>query len=254
VVLPQLVGCWDYAGFVSKVTELAARHPLARRRAGWVGGSPLEVLRLTCPAGPRLRVVVTAGVHGVEPSGPAAALMLVERWLQDPASYRGLELTVLPLVNPVGFRRQTRGNGGQIDLNRSFTDAPAVPLEVRLLRGILRKGGFHLGIDLHASRSVGERGVFALHRGSADLLLPAMRRFAEKHPILRESTDLYALEGDGVLRSDNVGTIKDYLHQHGARWATTIEVPAAWTYERQVQASVDVVETLVETARDSLAR
>ncbi len=251
----RVVGCWDYPGLTRQLGHLAGLPGIEAQRLGWVNGAPLDVLRLVCPhhgTKPRLRVVVSAGVHGVEPAGPAAALLVLGQLLDSPERSHGLDLTVLPLVNPVGYRAQTRGNGQQVDLNRSFFDHDTVPPEVRLVRAVLAHAPYDLGIDLHASRSVGERGVFALHRNSGDLLKPAMQRFGARHPILRESTDQYRLEADGVLKSQNVGTIKDYLLDHGTRWAMTIETPAAWDYERQVQASTDIVHTLIETARDLL--
>jgi hypothetical protein len=212
----------DLAAFERRVGTLALHSTVAARRLGWVAGWPLHALRLPALRTPRLRVVVTAGVHGIEPAGPAAVLLFLEQLLAAPLRHEGVEVTALPLVNPVGYHARTRGNAERIDLNRSFGLPSGAPREVELVRAGLAAERFDLGIDLHSSRSSGERGWFALHRGSLELLAPAMRRFGEAFPILCEGTDRYVLESPGVLRSSNQGTLKDFLADNGARWAVTI--------------------------------
>jgi hypothetical protein len=246
-----IVGCYDYSALALRICRLAQRPEVSVTRLGASDGWPLDVLQLrTRGAGRRpLRVLVSAGVHGIEPSGPGAALLAMERLLADQDRFTNLELTVLPLVNPVGYRARRRGNADNLDLNRWFFDVADVPVEVMLTRPVLGGCRFDLGIDLHASRSVGERGFFALHRSAAVVLGPAMHRLRERYPILSESTNRYTLEAPGVLRSENTGTVKDYLALSGTRWAMTIEAPAVWPYERQVLGSADLVLELVEEAR-----
>jgi len=238
----------DLAAFERRVGTLAMHPSVATRRLGWVAGWPLHAVRLSARGTPRLRVVVTAGVHGIEPAGPAAVLLFLEQFLATPLRHEGVEVTALPLVNPVGYHARTRGNAERIDLNRSFGTGSGAPREVELVRAGLAGERFDLGIDLHSSRSSGERGWFALHRGSLELLAPAMRRFGQSFPILCEGTDRYVLESPGVLRSSNQGTLKDFLADQGARWAVTIEAPAAMPYRTQVLGSAEVVHALVETA------
>ncbi len=246
-----ILGCHDYGGFAERLLRLRERAGLTVRRLGMSDGGPLDVIRLsTARSGRRaLRVLLSAGVHGIEPSGPGAALLAVSRLLAAPERYPDVELTVLPLVNPAGYRAQRRGNGDGLDLNRHFVDDDEVPHEVLLSRAVLAGGPFDLGIDLHASRSVGERGFFALHREATAVLVPAMRNFGERYPILRESTGRYILESPGVLRSENRGTVKDYLADKGTRWSMTIEAPAVWPYERQVEGNAEIVLKLIEAAQ-----
>lgn len=248
----QLVGCYDHASLSRLIHTLSLWPRINMRRLGYVNGNPVASLRIrdtTCKHRP-LRVLVTAGVHGVEPAGPAAALLFMQHLLADPTLHKNLDVTVLPLVNPTGYLRRVRGNQDGIDLNRRFANGPFVPREVAIARRVLKKTPFDLGIDLHASRSVGERGFFALHNNAGDLLRPAMQRFSARHAILRESTDQYRLEAEGVLRSQNNGTLKDYLESQGTRWAMTIEAPAVWPYEKQVIGSAEMVHTLIETAKE----
>jgi len=65
---------------------------------------------------PPLRLYFSAGIHGDEPAGPLALLRLVE---QD-AWPRGVELWVVPCLNPTGFVLHRRENAAGADLNRDY--------------------------------------------------------------------------------------------------------------------------------------
>lgn len=47
-------------------------------------------------------------------------LSFLERLADEPARATGYELIVYPLCNPVGYARDTRHNGADLDLNRQF--------------------------------------------------------------------------------------------------------------------------------------
>jgi hypothetical protein len=243
----ELVPAHELHSLGRALAALCAHPRITPRILGWVGGWPLWALKVST-ASPRLRVVVTAGIHGVEPAGPAAVVLFLEELLAAPLRHEGVELLVLPLVNPVGYHSRVRGNADHVDLNRAFGAVDEVPREVALVRTALDEGPFDLGVDLHSSRSSGRRGWFSLHRGALALLGPAMRRFGERYPILGESTERYVLDAPGVLRSANRGTLKDHLADRGVRWAVTIEAPAAMAYPTQVVGSADILHTLLETA------
>ena len=65
---------------------------------------------------PKVRIYISAGIHGDEPAGPLAALRLIKenQWPVD------AELWLLPCLNPEGFILGTRENAGGIDLNRDY--------------------------------------------------------------------------------------------------------------------------------------
>ena len=244
----------DPPELVRRLEALAASPDIEMRELGRVGGWPLYALRLRARGTSRpLRVILTAGVHGVEPAGPAAVVAVVEQMIAQPELHMDLDLTTVPLVNPLGYQARVRGNGQRVDLNRAFTDALDAPPEVVLVRQVLRAAPYDVGIDLHSSRSAGQRGYFALHRDALDLLGPAFSRFGVRYPILSESTERYTVEGPGILRSSNCHTLKDYLSDRGVRWAVTIEAPAAIAYESQVYGSTEIVHLLVEVARELTA-
>lgn len=90
--------------------------------------------------------MVTAGIHGTEVAGVAAAGQLKELQIQ-----RGT-LIVVPLVNPQAYRLRKRGYPGCRDLNRAFPyrigEKPHHPLAAQLFE-LARRFRPHLCLDLH---------------------------------------------------------------------------------------------------------
>jgi protein MpaA len=116
---------------------LAGGVPPARAAAsGWrsvvigrsVEGRPIVAFEAGAPDG-RQRTLVVGCVHGDEYAGIAVADRLVDR--PPPA---GLELWVVPDLNPDGAAAGTRGNARGVDLNRN------APWRWRRLGGVFSSG------------------------------------------------------------------------------------------------------------------
>jgi len=123
----RLVVAAAVAALASAGPSLAARptrHVLGRS----VDGRPIVAYELGDPSSAR-KVLVVGCVHGNEAAGVAIANRLVA--LTPPA---GVDLWVVPSVNPDGEAAATRGNAHGVDLNRNF------PLGWRPLAGVYDSG------------------------------------------------------------------------------------------------------------------
>ncbi|MGV1048082.1 MAG: M14 family zinc carboxypeptidase [Solirubrobacterales bacterium] len=80
-----------------------------------VEGRPIVSVR-SRPAGPALKVLVVGCIHGDETAG-----MRVARRLLAGGAPRGVELWVVPTINPDGVAADSRGNAHGVDLNRNFS-------------------------------------------------------------------------------------------------------------------------------------
>ena len=89
-------------------------------------GRPIRAIEVGDPAG--TRVLVVGCIHGNEPAGIAIALRL------ERSSPRGLDLWIVPVLNPDGRAADTRGNAHGVDLNRNF------PWHWRPLGGVYESG------------------------------------------------------------------------------------------------------------------
>jgi hypothetical protein len=188
-----------------------------------------------------LRVLVTAGVHGNERVGPAAAMALVQRVLRDPELRSRVELTVLPLLTHLGSPRS--------ELNRSFGIGSADPA-VRALEGSLPSGQFDLSLDLHSS--VKADGFFLIGVGPAcDGLARRSLVGLPGELLLGRSVGPYRLRTRGYAVTDTPGTLKGFLARHGVPAAFTVEAPARLDAGQQLRGMLVVLRSLLDNAAQS---
>ena len=87
---------------------------LERRVIGTsVMGTPIEAVRLGTKGG--VVIVVVGVIHGNEAAG-----LLIADALQQSAVPKGIDLWIIPTMNPDGTALEQRGNANRVDLNRNF--------------------------------------------------------------------------------------------------------------------------------------
>ncbi len=110
---------------------------------------PLDALhRRTAHAKGHLCVV--GGIHGNEAAGVEAALQLARDLGKNPALYPGIDVLVVPLVNPAGWTHDLRHNGDNQDIARSFVQGRTQ--ESTLLKPLLARERCSILVDLHEDR------------------------------------------------------------------------------------------------------
>lgn len=107
-------------------------------------------------AGPEpWRVLLYAQQHGNEVSGKDALLFLLRDLSREPARLpRGVDLWVMPMVNPDGAEANQRRNGAGIDLNRDHV-VLSQP-ETQALHRVARRVRPHVAVDGHEYTRDGE--------------------------------------------------------------------------------------------------
>jgi protein MpaA len=80
-----------------------------------VDGRPIKAIELGDPASPR-KILVVGCIHGDETAGIPVAYALARG-----AAPAGVDLWIVPDLNPDGVAAGTRGNASGIDLNRNFS-------------------------------------------------------------------------------------------------------------------------------------
>lgn len=76
-------------------------------------GTPLEAVRYGTKGG--VVVVVVGVIHGNEAAG-----LLITDALQESSIPKGIDLWIIPSMNPDGTALDRRGNANRVDLNRNF--------------------------------------------------------------------------------------------------------------------------------------
>ena len=105
-----------------------------------------SLVKFVLGKGNRLKAMISAGIHGDEPSGVEAICSFLENNRFDNFSDEW-ELTFLPCLNPYGYEHGLREKHEGKDLNRLFKhESP--PTEVRFAKSIF-DSSYDLTIELH---------------------------------------------------------------------------------------------------------
>lgn len=223
----------DLDAIYARIEALRADPRVTVDDLGAAHGHPLHGIRLTDPGpGPKLKVLITAGVHGNEPCGPGAAMLMLEQLLAEPRRLEGLDVTLIPVINPRGLRARTRRTPEDVDINRVCGQADA-PVEAQLTVAYLKGKRHDLALDLHSGAEK-RNGFWVLHRNAEDLLGPAMKKLGARWPLLSGDTKPYKMSSPGVGTSKNRSTLKDFIFDQGTPRTATLEAPGSLDYLQQV--------------------
>ncbi len=261
-VLKGIVEANDIATVQARLDELGTDPRCTLETLGHIEGQPVRAVHIGPHNGqePKLRVLVTGGVHGNEPCGTAAAMLLVEQLLKDPRLSEDVAFTVVPLINVRGYRDGTRRTPGDDDLNRHMhlehQDNDHRPEEVEIVENVLEGRGHELVLDLHSGMASRD-GFWLYHRNGIGLAKPALERFGQEFPRLNPaSVPNKVMPAPGLVESDppppgqaHKGTLKDFAIDHGATWAFTVEAPGSVSYLDQVMGENEIVHQVVLEAR-----
>ena len=129
-----------------------------------------------------IRIGIFAGIHGDEPEGSRAAVLLLKLLDAMPELAKGYSISVYPVCNPTGFEHNNRHTSGGKDLNREFWRNSREP-EVQLLEAELGSRSFDGIIALHTDDT--SEGFYGFVRGATltkHLIEPALATAAKLLP------------------------------------------------------------------------
>ena len=188
---------------------------------------------------------LSAGMHGDEPSGPLAALELLENGAFDEGPW-----LLCPVLNPSGVAAGTRDNADGIDLNRDYWNrrTPEVRAHAAWLEGLpcptiflslhedWESSGFYFyEINLGEDRPERAEAIFA---AVSPWLPPEPAALIDGHDIRGPGWIYHAAEAD--LPDDWPEAI--FLAKRGCPLSFTFETPSAMELDARVAAQVAAVK------------
>ncbi|RLF26856.1 MAG: hypothetical protein DRN14_06190 [Thermoplasmata archaeon] len=188
-----------------------------------------------------LRVLLSSGVHGNEPTGVYATLALLGKILKDDHLRQRFFVTFIPMVNSSGLAAMTRKNARDQDINRSFIVGHQTA-EGRALTRSLGGERFDLSLDLHGAFREGFFLIRAKDDGTiSQRILSSMPSAALLAPAPGESAvGPYELHSRGGATSNNPGTFKGFMSERST-YSYTLEYPRRLASKRQLSGLLRLV-------------
>ncbi len=205
----------------------------------------------------RPRLLISAGIHGDEPSGVFALATM----LRDPKTtkhFSNKPIDILPLLNPQGFAEKTREDLEDQDLNRYFGDHEQVdePEECTLLKSYFSRKKYHYNFFLSLHEDT-ERKMFYLYdTGNSQQSSPVRNLFtiAKNMNIANYSglddPELGNIAQNGyitVTPKDISPTFEEYISRHNiARRVITLEIPGLLSLEQKIAFAQATIKTVCQ--------
>jgi predicted deacylase len=247
----------DYDLFLSRIREIAAHRGYATATLGTPFEDPLVHLTpLRVRSEERPRLLVGAGFHGYEISGPWGVLHFLESAPDELLEEACIEF--LPAVNPWGFRHNTRWNRWGQDPNDGYCPplGRGLSVEGRILlsrKAELLRAARHGALMLHGDL---DEDVFYLYSYEFSTHPTAFTirlvEAAAEHFLIDPASERYGdAMKDGVVYCRHDGSFEDWLFRKGVPFVATTEVPGRADFHRRIIANAALIERFV---RDAVAR
>ncbi len=191
----------------------------------------------------RKKVLVTAGIHGDEKAAPEAAVRFIED-KRTPPFMKDFSLTILPLMNPVGFSKDIRKNG-PIDMNRHF-GCKKFHKENSMIENYMNGKKFDMMLSLH--EDIDMESFYMYETGSFDanrlreiiaddvLFLRAVER---RGVTINQDKMIYGILNRGgikIVSSQKGRNLEQYLWSRDiVKRVVCIETPGLIGFEKRVE-------------------
>jgi predicted deacylase len=187
-------------------------------------------------------IYVSTGIHGDEPAGPEA----IFRLLKDSACLPRATWTIFPLLNPDGYRLNSRDNADGLDLNRDYRYPTAN--ESTAHRAVIDNlGPIDLTLSLHEDWEAVGFYLYELNStGKPGIAQAALEAAGKVGPIDLSDTIDERPSTNGVIQApDDFFDHRDdwpeqiYLYKHFTDLCYTFETPSGIDLETRINMQVE---------------
>ncbi|MFQ5716918.1 MAG: M14 family metallocarboxypeptidase [Nitrospinales bacterium] len=209
---------------------------------------PVLKISLKMGSSGKKKALISAGIHGDEPSGVETVCAFLERG-EFKRFERDWEITLLPCLNPFGFEYATRKNHEKKDLNRLFKCQPP-PREIVPIQQILNRP-FDLTLELHEDSD--SPGYYLFQRAETDSKRSLGRRIldeVEKTMTLNLNGKIEGMPANrGLIEwASDSDTMKwwpmaVYAASRGSRFCFTLETASGFPMNARVDAHLTAIRT-----------
>ena len=208
-------------------------------------------------------ILITAGIHGDEPSGVYACREFIESYSKE--YLQQFRFTIYPCCNQSGFANDNRFNLNGIDLNRDFTEMPITD-EVIAIQKSLRDGpsNYLFVMDLHEDNPLRivngfsdiPNGfyIYESHRpGSLHIGPEIISKVQHYFPICHNPAIYGDTNNGGIIdtqtNTPDQGAFEQFVFDNYSGSVITTETIASWPMRNRIDAQITAILAALELAK-----
>jgi hypothetical protein len=248
-----------------KLINIAAEKDLSLTPLGIVGGWPIWLVRSASPhSSKRKKVLVIAGFHGEEQAGPWGILKWLENYHKE--NYKGIDISLIPVVNPTGFNIKKRYNTWNEITNQGFCHEELGHLPSREGRILLDHWqrlyscAMNGQISLHEDDTIKKEYYLYTYEPTPDpgqftcgLLDCLQKWFSTPLNGVSVSSDTNRLVPpyvvNGLIYNYHDSDWDDFMSHRGCPRVAVSETPALAKLEYRIDCHVDLIDTFIDLIR-----
>ncbi len=250
----------DIETFYQCLAEQVSRLGLQERKLGETGGYPINFYQSPAQKSGQPSILISAGFHGEEAAGPWGMLHFLNEL--EPELFNQLNLSILPLVNPTGFKKGHRFNklgqnpnrGFVLENGRTKTDEASTEGEILMEHSQLLHAASKNGI-LTCHEDVLQKNTyiysFEPNQTPGKFSLSLRDTLGQYFPIAEDGLiDDCPIE-NGVIFNHFDSSFEAFLVRLGARVGACSETPALQALDQRIIANAAVMKQFVELTLES---
>ena len=234
----------DYTCFTERLESLNSSHTQIET-VGVVDGYPIHRVSLEAGQGVKKSILITGGIHGDEPAGPASVLCFLER--DNTHLLQRFKFLILPCINPYGYVHNTRENKRGLDLNRLFEETGVA--EVDLVKETIGGQRFDFCIDFHEDWEAEGVYLYEAQRNERWIGPEITRQIEKIGRIDGEAGENDLPIADGVFQVDpawgDAGLVS-YLFHFSVDHVMICETPTSWPLDQRTAAHLTALDAALE--------
>ncbi len=252
----------NFAPLNTRLLKVAATKKLWLNILGTVEDLPIWLVRTsTVYDKKKPHILIVAGFHGEEKAGP----LTIMKWLESKPIPTKIDLSFLPVVNPVGFNIRQRYNNQNQKTNAGFChpelgDAPSIEGQILLANeGILKKLARNGFLSLHEDTTTTEYYMYAYEsNGQPSNMAKQIRdvedrffkRYGDGNGVITDcSTTLYpdrAIVNEGLVFNLCDGSYEDFRMHQGCKHAFATETPGKLRISKRISANMAIIDSFIK--------
>ena len=234
----------DYTCFTERLESLKSSHTRIEI-VGVVDDYPIHRVSLESGLSVHKNILITGGIHGDEPAGPASVLRFLER--DNTHLLQRFKFLILPCINPYGYAHNTRENKRSVDLNRSFEETGIA--EIDIVKETIEGQRFDFCIDFHEDWEAVGVYFYEAQRNEGWIGPEIARQIKKIGPIDGEVGESDLPIADGVFQVDPAwgdAGLAPYLFHFSTDHAMICETPTSWHLDQRTAVHLTALDAALE--------
>lgn len=248
--------------YTNRLLKVTAKKKLWLSILGEVEDRPIWLIRTNMLYDKKKpHILIAAGFHGEEKAGPLAIM----RWLETKQIPSRIDLSFIPVVNPVGFNTGQRYGNSALKTNAGFChpeigDAPSPEGQILLINeGNLKKLARNGFLSLHEDITTKEYYCYSYEpydkpsdfiRTIRDVEDRFFGRYKDGNGVITDcSSVLYpdrAIVYEGLVHNLCDGSYEDFRMHQGCKHSMATETPGLLRISRRIGANMAIIDKFIE--------